>query len=237
MSEQRNTFLGGEGDAWFVRNLTGQDPRLERVATSRLIESLLPFADQIRTIIEVGSGSGSELQKLCVAFDAEGIGVDPSATAVSHGNERAAKATIPMTLHVGTADKLPAAEASVDLLFFGFCLYLVDRHDLLRALAEAHRVVRAGGFVAILDFDPAVPHRRIYAHRDGLHSYKQDYAQILLATQLYSVAAKHGLSHVADHFEADANERVALTILYKETHPYLDWQGKPVAVESDDEAI
>lgn len=130
-----------------------------------------------------------------------------------------------MTLVRGTAECLPLADESTDLLLFGFCLYLVDRHHLLPAMAEAHRVLKPGGFLAIVDFDPSQPHRRIYAHHEGLWSYKQDYARIPLATGLYSLAAKTPLSHSGAGFGEDPDERIALTVLYKEPAPYALWSS------------
>ena len=75
---------------------------------------------------------------------------------------------------VGTAESLPLPDKSVDLLIYGFCLYLCDRDDLFRIASEAHRVLKPQSWLAILDFWSR--HQRIndYHHRAGIQSYKDD---------------------------------------------------------------
>ena len=225
MTRQRDTFLSSEGDGFFDRNRAALSPDRDRPSTSRLIEFLRAADATIRHATEVGCGNGAELVKLCAALGCEGTGIEPSARAVADGNRMAIELDQAMTLVRGTAECLPLADESTDLLLFGFCLYLVDRHHLLPAMAEAHRVLKPGGFLAIVDFDPSQPHRRIYAHHEGLWSYKQDYARIPLATGLYSLAAKTPLSHSGAGFGEDPDERIALTVLYKEPAPYALWSS------------
>ncbi|MCA0207473.1 MAG: class I SAM-dependent methyltransferase [Proteobacteria bacterium] len=225
MTDQRDIFLKSEGDGFFGRNRAQLLPDKERPSTTRLIEFLRETKGPVRHVTEIGCGNGSELLKICTALECEGTGFEPSGEAVADGNRMAAELGQRMTLFRGTAEDLPLPDESSDVLLFGFCLYLVDRRLLLPAMGEAYRVLRPGGFLAIVDFDPAQQHRRAYAHHDGLWSYKQDYSRIPLATGLYSLAAKVPMSHAGDGFEADADERVALNILYKEPAPYPMWQA------------
>lgn len=222
---QKSIFINGEGDAWFKRNQQLLTSSNERPTTRLLIETLKPLAANVETILEIGCGNGVELEKLCSNLGARGIGIEPSPEAVRTGNERMASGELPVSIHVGAADALPCADESIDLLYFGFCLYLVDRKDIMMAIAEAHRVLKPGGFLAILDFDPAHSHRRAYIHHDGVFSYKQDYSRILLATEMYTNVARYGLSHHQDYFDLDSDERISLTVLHKEIQPYSEWQS------------
>jgi adenylyltransferase/sulfurtransferase len=44
-------------------------------------------------------------------------------------------------------------QIALDLVLFGFCLYLVDRKLISRVVAEADRVLKDTGFLGIVDFD------------------------------------------------------------------------------------
>lgn len=225
LESQKSIFKDGEGDAWYQRNQQSVDTYSDRPTTRLLIDTLKPMAGRIATILEVGCGNGIELERLCRELDSAGFGIEPSVDAVRAGNFRMKDSGLSIEIQVGTADDLQCADESIDLLYFGFCLYLVDRKDILMAFAEAHRVLKPGGFLAILDFDPSRPHRRAYVHHDGIYSYKQDYSHILLSTEMYTTVARYGLSHHHAYFDFNSDERISLTILHKEMQPYPEWQA------------
>lgn len=209
---QENWFVSSEGDAWFRRNMD----RFESIQSSQIIDwiclTLAPFEHEISSILEVGSASGSKLNSLCARLSAVGYGVDPSLEAVQHGKAM----FLDLELHHGTADDLPFGDTKFDLVYFGFCLYLVSRSKLMRAIAEADRVLRSGGFLAILDFDPGVRYRVPYQHAPGVFSYKQSYADVFVATGGYYLVSKFSLSHDGVAFSSSMNDRVSVTILFKE---------------------
>jgi len=219
--KQVEAFKQGEGDNWFARNRAYLESAGETFDVAYIARTLETHRGGINRIVEVGSGNGLKLDTLCKFFDADGLGIEPSPEAVAAGNARVGEGAR-MRLTVGTADELPADEQSVDLLFFGFCLCWVDRSDLFRAVAEADRVLRPGGFLVILDFDAAHPHRRPYHHHEGVFSYKQDHSTIFLASGLYSLAGKTSQSHGSAGFAEDSDERIAVSILYKERSPLPD---------------
>lgn len=168
-------------------------------------------------MLEIGCGQGHNLDALGRLRCIEGHGIEPSREAV-----RAGAQTFPaLALRCGTADELPYDDASFDLVWFGFCLYLVDRTLLQRTVAEADRVLRDGGLLAIVDFDPAAPCMRRYHHREGLRSYKMDHARLFLANPAYVLVAKHSTSHTSGMWEPDPQERVALSLCRKDLeHAY-----------------
>ena len=218
---QTRAFLEGEGDAWFARNAAALAQKGSFLEFDLIRAELQPFKDRIDSLLEIGCGDGHKTAMLAESFEASGCGVDPSAQAISEGLAR--PATAGLDLRVGSASGLDWPDGSFDLVYFGFCLYLVGRDDLMRVVAEADRVLRPGGFLVILDFDPAQRHRRAYHHRPGLFSYKNDYPGLFTASGHYHLFAKRSFSHAGAHFAPDPAERVAVSFLYKETDAYPEF--------------
>ena len=183
-----------------------------------LMQELTPFREKIGSVAEIGCSSGYKLARICELIDAKGSGLDPSKLAVAEGNRKFGDERI--QLHAGSASKLPFASQSFDLVYFGFCLYLLDRQDLLSAVAEADRVLKSGGFLAITDFDAIHRHKRPYHHKDGVFSYKQDYSQLFTASGMYFLVSKNSFSHHGASFDPDGDERVSTTLLFKEMDAY-----------------
>ncbi|GAB2590482.1 hypothetical protein GCM10027034_23810 [Ramlibacter solisilvae] len=210
-TSQRDIFLGGEGDAYFQRNAGGyaaSNAGRVSLPLSVIERYLQPGA----RVLEIGCANGLNLESLRQRAGVQGSGVDPSATAIQAG-QRDFPA---LELAVGTADALPFADASFDLVWFGFCLYVTDRALLPRVVAEADRVLKSGGYLAIVDFDPGLPVRRRYSHAAGVSSYKTDHARMFLGFPQYVLVEKRSFSHHADSFDTDAGERLAIQVLYKD---------------------
>ncbi len=222
-NSQDDIFRAGEADLWYARNKTllsgqGSSKDLPAYDIQLLSTWLGPHRDDIRRILEIGCCNGMKLQTLCERLNATGEGIEPSGLAVADGNERMNGA--PARLTCGTAEQLPFDSDSFDLVYFGFCLYLLDRRSLLQALSEADRVLKPSGFLAITDFDPGAMHKRPYSHREGIFSYKQDYARFYTESGLYYLVSKQSFSHRQNYFDLVGDERVSLSLLYKEQDPY-----------------
>jgi len=223
--DQSAIFLEGEGDNYFLRNKAALEVRTVANEIAWLGQALSPFKGKVNSVLEIGCSNGAKLEQVCALLDAQGQGIDPSKQAVDEGNHRLQGSGA--QLHVGTASRLPFESVSFDLVYFGFCLYLLDRQDLLTAMAEADRVLKFGGFLAITDFDPIHRHKRPYHHKEGVFSFKQDYAKVFTESGLYYLVSKNSFSHRQSFFDADGNERVSTTLLFKEVDAYcLHTQGQ-----------
>ena len=224
MKNQNSIFKEGEADNWYFRNKEildgiGCSENKYSLDIENISKNLDPFKNGINHILEIGCSSGKKLETLCQRLDASGCGIEPSALAVEEGNSRMKSSHIQLVC--GTADELPFESSSFDLVYFGFCLYLVDRKTLLKSLSEADRVLRAGGFLAITDFDPGRMYKRPYVHQEGLFSYKQDYSRFYTGSGLYYLVSKNSFSHRRDFFDHENDERISLSLLYKEIDPYI----------------
>lgn len=225
MLNQTQIFQDGEADQWFARNKAHlneieypNSPCPHEIQS--LVNVLSPFKSEINSVLEIGCSSGQKLEYLCHGLDATGRGIDPSAEAVKVGASRLSYSDI--LLSCGTADALPYESNTFDLVYFGFCMYLFDRSKLLAAVAEADRVLKPGGFLAITDFDPGEKGKRPYSHKSHVFSYKQDYSRCFTDVGLYYLLAKSSFSHARNHFDPIAGERISLSVLYKEKDPYPD---------------
>ena len=189
---QRQLFLEGEGDAWFQRNrLVNADQAAQWIDQDLLVELLenlpLPPGPEI-SVLEVGCGQGLRLARLRQAKGWSVTGLDPSEKSIDEVNAAGCKGV------VGTAEALPVDARSVDLLIYGFCLYLCDRDDLFRIASEAHRVLKPQAWLAILDFWSPQQIVNTYHHHSGVYSYKDDFPAMFAWHPSY-VITDHRLRH------------------------------------------
>ena len=142
-------------------------------------------------VLEIGCANGWRLAELHHHYHCETFGIDPSEEAIMDG-----KTQYPyMHLSVGTADELPEIEP-VDLIIFGFCLYLCDPKDLFKIAMISDRVLVNHGHIAIYDFHPPKGnYRNKYSHKEDVYSYKMDYSTIFSwhpsYLQIYKKIAPH----------------------------------------------
>jgi len=218
--DQKDAFSDGEGDVWFARNKGNLMNKGLMQDLDCIKNSIGPYKNQINSILEIGCSNGRKLEELSSFFDAFGYGLDPSSAAINDAKARVASNAKDLHFQVGKSVALPYADAKFDLVFFGFCLYLVDRDEIFRTIAEADRVLKKGGFLVILDFDPAKQHKRPYIHKEGLFSFKTSYADFFLNNGHYYLVAKESFSHAAHYFSINSDERVSTCILFKELDAY-----------------
>jgi SAM-dependent methyltransferase len=213
--KQKNAFLDGEGDSWFLRNArkltesAQRDPLLRELKEAQLAP---------KTALEIGCSNGWRLEAMRETWTCAAFGVDPSAKAIAEG-----KGTFPLLdLRTGTADSLPFEDGQFDLVVLGFCLYLCDRDDLFRIAMEVDRVLADGGHLAILDFFSAIPYRNRYQHKEGVFCYKMSYATMFSWNPAFSTLRHTLLAH--DGAAAPSrDDLIAVSILKKDTrHAYVE---------------
>ena len=218
MQKQSDFFINSEGDGWYERNYEMLKEKNETINKSKDVQFinqiLYPNKENINNILEIGCSSAIKLKSLVKYFNASGAGIDPSVVAIENAKNDATLADL--DLRTGIASSLPYASQSCDLVYFSFCWYLLDRTEIFTAVAEADRVLKDGGFLAICDFDNSTPYKRPYHHKEGLFSYKNDYSKIFTGSGHYHLMAKESYSHQAEFFTKEFDERVAISILFKQ---------------------
>lgn len=223
MKQYQAWTTGGAANDWFQRNRQ----KYETMSVTPPIELFTKYVKPSQRVIEIGCCTGHHLNLLQQRTRCFGVGTDPSIEAIAYGRQQYPH----LQLFVGTADRLnfidcPFRDASFDAVWFSFCLYLVDRDYLCKVVLEADRVLKAGGYLFIADFDPVQPCRRTYVHDPGLWSYKMNYPALWLANPAYTLVEKVPYSHTTYTFHADPQERLAAWVLYKQPHD-VAWPEVP----------
>jgi len=120
--------------------------RWERVRTLDLLHRFLPPAPA--HILDVGGAAGA------YAFHLAGMGysvdlIDPVPLHIEQAKARAAREqAAPRSFQLGDARAIPCEDAAADaVLMLGPLYHLTDLKERLRAIREAHRVLRLGGIL------------------------------------------------------------------------------------------
>jgi SAM-dependent methyltransferase len=201
---QERAFLEGEADAYARRNpgvvaAPADDPVLVALSTVGLPAT--------GALIDVGGAAG----RLAAGFLRDRPEwsvrvVEPSGVAIEQGRR-----LFPgVVFDQGTITRtLPAGPRSggYDVVVVCGVLCWVDRGLLSHAVAHTDAVVADGGLLVVSDFDAPFPRANPYAHRDGLFTYKQDYAACYLALGIYHLEYRLSFDHGSRADPADPYDR------------------------------
>jgi demethylmenaquinone methyltransferase / 2-methoxy-6-polyprenyl-1,4-benzoquinol methylase len=136
----------------------GQNGRWRR----RMVDSIVE-ADP-RLVCDVATGTAGVALQLAGRTSARVIGVDVSEAMLKRGRDNVRRAGMKDRIQVviGTAEKLPFADAMFDALTFTYLFRYVE--DPFATLRELVRVVKPGGRIATLEFfvPPSLPWRSLW---------------------------------------------------------------------------
>jgi ubiquinone/menaquinone biosynthesis C-methylase UbiE len=124
----------------FARFYAWASPRMEKAGFSERRDQLL--AGLTGRVIEVGAGNGMNFAHYPPGV-AHVLAVEPEPRLRELAKAEAAKAPVPIEVVDGTADRLPADDATLDAAIA--LLVLCSVPDVAAALAEIRRVLRPGG--------------------------------------------------------------------------------------------
>lgn len=179
--KQSDLFLESEGDAFYERNR--DKPRLPDPVLDAMAELKL----QPKTVLELGCGNGWRLAEIEKLYKPTHLaGYDPSEMAVKQQVFPKAFARV-FRADATILQKIRAS--SYDTIIFGFCLYLVDREDLMMIAAHADRVLKDGGHIIIHDFIDG-PYKTPYKHKEGVWSYHMDHSHLWFGHPAYLLISR-----------------------------------------------
>ncbi len=205
---QSSYFLSGEGDNWFLRNKDLLEKK-ENFDIQFLSRNLNYLQGKELRFLEIGCSSGVKTSELANLLGWKGFGIDPSSLAISKAMEIGGDN---LAFAVATADTLPFEDGFFDLVYFAFCLYLIDREQIESVFTETLRVLKQKSSLAILDFDYGASKKNIYKHDSRLFSFKDDYTDWIQKFELIHVAKENYLPSGKIGFASNPDERVAINL-------------------------
>ena len=136
-------FFAGAGESWDAL-------RQELFGSAVGGGALLGLLDNRWVVGDLGCGSG-HLSLLLAPFVRRVVGVDASANMLDQAKTRSA-GTTGIELRQGELESLPIAPEELDAAILSLVLH--HAANPLRVLVEAHRVLRAGGRLLLVDLAP-----------------------------------------------------------------------------------
>lgn len=212
--DQKEIFKKSEGDAFYKRNKGSlenidfeSDPLI--LEFKNLLQSTLFNDGTHKHILEVGCGDGTRSKFMADLIPSSFYGIDPSAIATQAAAARGIIAS------EGTAEKLPFQDKKFDLLIYGFCLYLCDRHDLNAIVQEASRVTKDNSWLLIMDFFSPNKVEIPYSHTNNIKSFKMDYRKIFETDEKYFCYSHKIIDHQTYKFTDTKENWTSISLMRK----------------------
>lgn len=215
-SNQKESFLSYEANAWFDRNY--QVIKNYDFNRDRVISLIKEYNLDPQSVLEIGSSAGYRINAIKNIYkECNVFGIDPSEKAIKYGNEHFQDINL---IH-GTADNLEDFEKqSIDIVIVGFVLYVIDREILFKVVSEIDRVLKNGGILIIVDFFSEKSLKNVYEHIDEFqaYSFKQNYDEIFTSSKLYYLLDKSTWSHSEKVLDATDNyfDKYSISLLKKD---------------------
>ena len=163
--EEVGKLWNENAEVWTQLARTGYDVYRDFLNTPAFFE-MLPDVRGLSGL-DIGCGEGHNT-RLLAGRGARVSAVDVSDVFIRHAREEEARARLDIDYRLASAVALPFDDATLD--FAVAFMSLMDIPDTELVLAEAHRVLKPGGFLQFSIEHPCfvTPHRRNLRNQDGL---------------------------------------------------------------------
>ncbi len=121
-------------------------PAVDRPTHRQVLAGLVPLRD--RRIVDVGCGAG-DLVRWLRSQGAQVVGVECGHVILGMAHD--ADPGHADDYLEGVGQDLPVADQSVDVVIYSYSLHHVPADEMLNALREAHRVLRTGGTLYVVE--------------------------------------------------------------------------------------
>jgi ubiquinone/menaquinone biosynthesis C-methylase UbiE len=155
--KEAGSYWNESADVWTKLARAGYDIYRDHLNTPAAF-AMLPDVAGLRGL-DIGCGEGHNT-RLLTARGARMTAVDIAETFIAHASTTEREQPLGISYEVASAVELPFAEATFD--FATAFMSLMDVPETQRALAEAYRVLKTGGFLQFSISHPCfdTPHRR-----------------------------------------------------------------------------
>ena len=214
---QKRIFLNGEGDNWLVRNKKN-DHKKKLIQFENILNCIKKIVRKKKklNVLEVGSSDGKFLEFLRKNFNnCKLFGIDPSQKAINQLKKKNINGK------VATADKIPYEKNSMDIIYYGFCLYLCDNSDYKKIFLNAKRVLKKDGYLIIYDFFSKQYKKNKYKHDNRIFSHKMDFRKIFSKGKIFSSLIhkkyEYGSGKICKDIKNYKKDLVAISIMKKKS--------------------
>lgn len=154
----------GNAEAWTQLSRAGYDVYRDWLNTPAFL-AMLPDVNGLNGL-DIGCGEGSNTRTVAQR-GATMTGIDIAETFIRHAQEREQTEPLGIDFRVASAVELPFEDATFD--FATAFMSLMDIPETERALKEARRVIKPGGFLQFSISHPCfdTPHRRNLRNANG----------------------------------------------------------------------
>ncbi|MEI7055640.1 class I SAM-dependent methyltransferase [Nocardioides sp. CCNWLW239] len=202
-SDQDRDFLPGMGRPWLLP-LYDLFTRFARVRPlhERTVE--LASIEPGQTVLDVGCGTANlSFAVLRAVPEAVVTGHDPDADALKMAARKARRRGVRLSLVQGYADRLLPEDGSVDHVVSSLALHHVDDAGRAGFGREAHRILRPGGRVTIVDFGAPDHGPGGHGHEGHRHRGMNAYTERNLDNGIVSLLTEAGFTDAReiDHIE------------------------------------
>jgi ubiquinone/menaquinone biosynthesis C-methylase UbiE len=163
--EEVGRYWNANADAWTILAQAGYDTYRDYLNTPAFF-AMLPDVDGLSGL-DIGCGEGHNT-RLLAKRRALVTAIDISEVFIAHAKQLEEQEPLGIDYRVTSAVELPFADATFD--FATAFMSLMDIPETDRALAEAYRILKPGGFLQFSITHPCfdTPHRRNLRNETGL---------------------------------------------------------------------
>jgi SAM-dependent methyltransferase len=172
ISKSEFLFLLREGDKYFERN-----PALFNKFILKAIDFLRPNSND--TILEVGCGTGSTLNKLKLKYGSNVYGLDPSRKAITYGKNKYKLNNLYTNTFLNFSNK-----KKFDIIINGGFFYLTPDSIIKRTLIKISKMMKVNSYFVFWDYDTPYCYSKNWKHDKRIKVYKRDYLKLIYKINL-----------------------------------------------------